>query len=132
MVTSMKIEHFGYMVEDPAAVAAWYCEHLGFRIARKMDSGPHTHFLVDSAEQMMLEIYNNSKAQVPDYVAMDPLVLHLAFAADDVATERARLLEAGATSASDPVTTSVGDTLAMLRDPWGLAFQLCHRATPMA
>ncbi|MEZ4702532.1 MAG: hypothetical protein R2834_19520 [Rhodothermales bacterium] len=28
-------------------------------------------------------------------------------------------------------TTPAGDALAMLRDPWGMAIQLCSRAEPM-
>ena len=127
----MHIEHFGYMVQDPPAVTAWYCEHLGFRIARKMDKPPHTHFLVDGSGRMMLEIYNNPKAQVPDYAAMDPLVLHIAFSVDGVAQTRDRLLTAGATVQSELTVTPAGDQLLMLRDPWGFAVQLCKRGQPM-
>lgn len=42
-----------------------------------------------------------------------------------------RLVNAGAALVGPPQTTSGGDRLAMLRDPWGLAMQLCRRATPM-
>jgi len=127
----MKIEHFGYMVQDPPAMAQWYCEHLGFRVARKMDKSPYTYFLVDGSGQMMLEVYNNPKAQVPDYAAQDPLVLHLAFSVDDVAQTRQRLLAVGATVDSELTVTAAGDHLQMLRDPWGFAIQLCNRGQPM-
>lgn len=128
---TLRIEHVGYMVSDPPAVARWYCEHLGFRIARQMQQSPWTTFLADSSGRVMLEIYNNPKATVPDYASIDSLVLHVAFAVDDVAAQRDRLLNAGATAEGDMMTIACGDQLAMLRDPWGFAIQLARRATPM-
>jgi len=127
----MRIEHVGYMVQDPPTVAQWYCEHLGFRVARKMDQSPWTHFLVDGSGRVMLEIYNNPKARVPDYAAMDALILHVAFSVDDVAGERSRLLAAGAAAEGEIAVIGCGDELAMLRDPWGFPIQLAKRAEPM-
>lgn len=126
----MRIEHTGYMVEDPPAVAAWYVEHLGFEIVRKMDEQPYTHFI--AVENVMLEIYNNPQAEVPDYGAMDPLVLHIGFeVTGDIEAEKARLVEAGARVQRDTFVTAAGDELVMLRDPWGFAIQLCKRASVM-
>jgi catechol 2,3-dioxygenase-like lactoylglutathione lyase family enzyme len=127
----MRIEHVGYMVLDPPRVARWYVEHLGFQVKRKMDESPFGHFLADSGGKVMIEIYNNPKAMVPDYASMDSLVLHLAFSVDDVEAERKRLLQAGAKVEGQIQTTPAGDQLAMLRDPWGFAIQLCKRAEPM-
>jgi catechol 2,3-dioxygenase-like lactoylglutathione lyase family enzyme len=129
----MKIEHVGYMVQDPPQVAQWYCQNLGFRIARSMQVSPFTTFLVDASGSSMLEIYNNPAAQVPDYASMDPLVFHVAF---DIETEsiegaRDRLLAGGATLYSDLTVTPFGDQLVMLRDPWGMALQLAKRKTAM-
>ena len=123
----MKIEHFALNVADPVAVSDWYCRHLGFGIARKMDVAPFTHFLRDPATGVMLEIYNNPPDQVPDYATTDPLQLHLAFATDDLDTDRDALLAAGATHVSSQ-TLPGGTRFAMLRDPWGLSIQVCQRA----
>lgn len=127
----MKLEHTAYQVEDPVALAAWYVAHLGMTIKRKQDASPFGHFLADDGETVMLEFYNNPKVRVPDYRAIDPLVLHIAFRADDVAGVRAKLLAAGATPEGEIRQDAMGDTLAMLRDPWGLAVQLVKRVTPM-
>ena len=43
----MKIEHVAYPMPDPVAAAAWYAEHLGFRVVRAMERSPYTHFLLD-------------------------------------------------------------------------------------
>ena len=126
----MKIEHFAYQVEDPVAVSDWYCGHLGFQVKRGADSPVPVRFLADGSGDVMIEIYNNPKVKTPDYASMDPLILHLAFVCNDIPGTIERLTEAGATTLLLE-QTPLGDTLAMLRDPWGLAIQLCQRAEPM-
>jgi len=127
----MKIEHTAYQVEDPVAVAGWYVEHLGLTVKRAQDERPFGHFLADAGDSVMLEFYNNPTVGVPDYRAIDPLILHIAFWTDDVEATRARLLSSGATPEGDVVHTPAGDHVAMLRDPWGMAIQFVHRAQPM-
>lgn len=127
----MKIEHFAYQVEAPAKSADWYCENLGFVIKRESDIPVPVRFLADETGQVMLEIYNNRRITTPDYRSMDPLLLHLAFVCNDVPETANRLIAAGATLVSGPERLDSGDELAMLRDPWGLAIQLCKRSQPM-
>jgi glyoxylase I family protein len=127
----MKIEHVAYQVAEPVAVAAWWVAHLGLTIKRAQSASPFGHFLADSGDHVMVEIYFNPAVPLPDYHAIDPLVAHLAFATDDVAATRARLMAAGATPVGEVQTSPAGDDLAMLRDPWGFAVQLVRRAQPM-
>ena len=126
----MKMEHLGYQVKDPAGIAAWYCENLGFTIVRAVNNEAKTHFLADSAGTMMIELHSHKTAPIPDYASMDPLVLHLAFACTDIPSAVKKLTAAGATLVEE-FTTPQGDGIAMLRDPWGLALQFCNRKTPM-
>jgi len=127
----VKIEHVALLVEDPVEVVRWYERHLGMRIARAGGAPSFTHFLADSDGTVLLEVYRNDRLKVPDYRAMDPLLLHVAFATDRVDEERARLLQAGATAAGEVEVTPLGDRVATLRDPWGLAIQLAQRRQPM-
>ncbi len=127
----MRIEHVAWMADDPAASAEWYCKNLGFSIVRKTEDYPWGHFLLDSSGSVMVEIYKRKEVPVPDYRTMDPLLLHLAFICDDVKTTVASLTAAGATLVGDITTPPDGDEMAMLRDPWGFAVQLAHRAKPM-
>jgi len=127
----MIVEHVAWSVEDPVACADWYVEHLGMRILRRGGEPAHARFLADGTGRLLLEIYRNPKVKVPDYRQMDPLLLHLAFTVEDVVRERDRLLEAGATVVDSFTRTDVGDEMAMLRDPWGLALQLMKRSRPM-
>ena len=126
----MKIEHFAYQVKDPAATGVWYCKYLGFTVKRAKDEPVCVRFLADESNESMLEIYNNPKVDTPDYKSMDPLLLHIAFVCSDVNGTAKRLVEAGATLISGAEKLN-GDELAMLRDPWGLAIQLCKRGKPM-
>ena len=127
----MKIEHAAFQVADPVAVGRWYVEHLGLTVKRVQNASPFGHFLADDGDAVMLEFYNNPALSVPDYSAIPPLVLHLAFVADDVAATCTRLLAAGATAEGDVQRTESGDDVAILRDPWGLAIQFVRRLEPM-
>ncbi len=126
----MKFEHFGINVPDAAAMAAWYVEHLHMQIVRSIPQAPHTHFLADATGRVVMEIYSNPSAPIPHYVDQDPLCLHVAFAVDDGAATRDYLIANGAALVSNQ-TLDDGSLLVMLRDPWGVALQLCQRAAPM-
>ena len=126
----MKMEHVALNVKDPVAMAAWYERYLGLKVVRKLDKHPFTHFLADDGATMLMEIYNNPPDAVPPYATMDPLLLHLAFATSDPAADKAALIAAGA-KAVDETKLPDGSLVIMLRDPWGLAIQLCWRTKPM-
>ncbi|HET7221093.1 MAG TPA: VOC family protein [Vicinamibacterales bacterium] len=127
---ALNVEHVACNVADPAAMAAWYVEHLGMRIVRQISAPPYIHFLADTNGRVVIEIYSNPADPVPDYPAMHPLRFHVAFAANDIDRDAAALVAAGATLV-DEQTTADGSRLIMLRDPWGLALQLCKRTTPL-
>jgi len=129
--SAMRMEHVGLNVTDPVKMAQWYVENLGMKVLREGPPPGNARFLADSGGHMMLELYHNPPDAVPNYAAMDPLLLHVAFMVDDVDAVRQKLLAAGATPAGEVTTTPAGDRLAMLRDPWGLAIQFCRRADPM-
>ena len=126
----MKIEHLALQIPDPAAMADWYCENLGFTVKRSADTPVPVRFIADDSGNTILEIYNNPKATMPDYFSMDPLLLHIAFACDDVPATFEILKAAGAKEITAPEFLDNGDHLAMLRDPWGVAVQLVNRAEP--
>jgi catechol 2,3-dioxygenase-like lactoylglutathione lyase family enzyme len=127
---ALNVEHVACNVSSPAAMAAWYVEHLGMRIVRQMSAAPYIHFLADAAGRTVLEIYSNAADPVPDYPNMHPLRFHIAFATADPDGTRAALVAAGATAVDDQ-TTADGSRLIMLRDPWGLPLQLCKRTMPL-
>jgi glyoxylase I family protein len=127
----MRIEHIAINVDDPVAMAKWYCENLGMKIVRRGPAPVNAHFICDSQENVMLEIYLNPPDLVPDYASMNPLVFHIAFMVDDVAGFCRNLVAAGAEIVEDVTTTPQGDEFAILRDPWGVPIQFVKRAEPM-
>ena len=112
-------------------MAEWYCAHLGFTVARSYQQPVSCRFLADETGSVMIEVYYNPRVEVPPYAEMDPLVLHLAFVCADVSATAERLVAAGATVAVPREVLPNGDEVAMLRDPWGMAIQLCKRSAPM-
>jgi catechol 2,3-dioxygenase-like lactoylglutathione lyase family enzyme len=126
----LNVEHIAWNVSDPVAVAAWYVEHLGMRVVRSVPTPPYIHFLADARGRVVVEIYNSPADAVPDYASMHPMRFHFAFAAPDPDAARTALVDAGATFV-DEQRLADGSRLLMLRDPWGLALQLCARATSL-
>jgi glyoxylase I family protein len=124
----MKFEHFAINVPDARATADWYVKNLGLTVARKRDDFPFTHFLADETGRVIMEVYSNTSAPIPDYARMHQLVFHIAFVSKDAKAERARLEKAGATFVIEE--TPDGSCLIMMRDPWGVALQFCQRSKP--
>jgi len=128
---TVRLEHVAINVKDPVAMAQWYCQHLGMKVLRKGPAPANAHFISDGGANMTLEIYHNPPDAVPDYAAMDPLLLHIAFMVDDVAGIRDELIAAGATPIGEVTTAPNGDKIATLRDPWGVPIQFVKRAEPI-
>ena len=129
----MKLEHVALLVADPPAMARWYAEHLGMHVVKRSDEAPgFARFLADAEGSSVLETYASNVHPVPDYRAMDPALLHVAFTTGEIEGTRNRLIAAGATPVGEITENAAGDRFAMLRDPWGLALQLADRARPLA
>jgi catechol 2,3-dioxygenase-like lactoylglutathione lyase family enzyme len=125
----MKFEHLALNVPDACAMSRWYVEHLGLSVVRSLEAAPFTHFLADDTGRVFIELYSNPAAPYPDYASMSPLVLHVAFFASDAGAVQQRLIAAGAKPVSDDKNAD-GSRLIFVRDPWGVAVQLCQRAKP--
>jgi len=127
----MRLEHIAFNVREPAALATWYCAHLGMQVLRSSDEAPYIHFLADSADKSVIEVYCNPRGIFHPHRDMHPVTFHLAFAVQDIAAAEQRLLAAGAEAASELEETASGDQLLFMRDPWGHAIQLVQRQQPL-
>jgi glyoxylase I family protein len=125
----MRLEHCALQVPDPVAMADWYVKHLGCAVARSGGAPGYARFL--RAGPVMIEIYKGASPATPDYPAMHPALLHLAFVSENLEADRDRHTAAGAKIVDDYFTSPAGDQLVMLRDPWGIALQLVKREAPM-
>ena len=119
------IEHVAINVPDPHGMVEWYIKEMGMKLLRQADET--TYFIVDEKESTILEIYYNPAAPILEYKEMDPLMLHFAFLSDDLKKDTLRLVQAGATVYKELTVTKGGDSLVMLKDPWGISIQLVKR-----
>ncbi len=126
----MKFEHFALNVSDVRNIARWYVGHLGLRVVRSREDPPYTQFLADETGRVIMELYTNTSAAVPDYAATHPLCFHIAFVVSDAGADRQRLEKAGAKFFVEDNSPD-GTRLIMMRDPWGVPLQLCQRAKPL-
>jgi glyoxylase I family protein len=126
----MTFEHVALNVSEPLQVAEWYMQHLSMRAVRSMKTSPFTHFLADQTGRVVLEVYSNPKAVVPDYANRHPLEFHLAFAVKDAEASKRLLIQAKATLFED-LNLEDGSHLVMLRDPFGIPLQICQRNRPL-
>ena len=125
----MKFEHFAINTTDARAATRWYVEHLGLRIARQMVAPPYTAFLADETGRVMIEIYTRTDAAVLNFPETNPLSFHIAFVSEDNDRMLVKLTAAGAVRGFEDVLPD-GSRLQMMRDPWGVALQFCHRSKP--
>jgi len=128
---SVRFEHIALNVDDVEAVVNWYRENLGMKVVRKGPPPVNMHFLADTGDNVVFEFYHNIEAPVPDCNMIHPRSYHVAFVVDDVEAIRDKLLQAGATVATEMETTPAGDQIIILRDPWALPIQFVKRTKPM-
>ena len=125
----MKFEHFALNVPDVRAMSRWYVENLGLQVLRNREDAPYTHFLGDDTGRVFIELYSNPVAIYPNYATQHPLVFHFAMFSTNAAADRERLEKVGATFFVED-TAPDGTRLVMMRDPWGVALQICQRGKP--
>ena len=126
----MKFEHFALNVADARAHGNWYVENLGFKMVRHIDESPFRRFLADETGRVVIELYTDARAGIPNYAAAHPLIFHFAVVSTDALADRRRLETAGATHVAPDEPQADSTRLIMMRDPWGVALQLCQRANP--
>ena len=126
----MIFEHFALNVREPHKVKKWYVDHLDLKVVSEMTDPPHMIFLADDSDRVVCELYHNSDAPFIDFAAQHHLTFHIAFESISASSDRDRLLRAGCTLVEE-VKKEDGSLLVMLRDPWGLALQICQRGERM-
>ena len=125
MVTG--IEHTAIASTDPAKLAQWYVDHLGFSINYK-SSNSKTHF-VKAPDGTMIEIIE-SKGAVAAPGMKDPGIRHMAMTVADFPAACERLKELGVEFLSEPATVG-GNSTVFFRDCDGNILHLLHRERPL-
>lgn len=126
----MRIEHIAFNVPDAKQVAQWYADNLGVTVKEMSEHPVKPQFIVDEGGNM-IEFYTIPAAPLPDYHSIHTRTLHIAFEVDDVAAVQEKLVSAGAVAQEDISVDPAGNTMGMLRDPWGIPLQLVQRVKPI-
>jgi glyoxylase I family protein len=129
--TGLRFEHIAHNVKDAREVAKWYVSNYGMIALHESGAPNYGVFLADSAENMMIELYQNDQVPVINFSDVDFFSLHLASMSGDLAATKDKFVKAGATVAQDINKTPSGDEILVLRDPWGFPLQFVKRAVPM-
>jgi uncharacterized glyoxalase superfamily protein PhnB len=119
-------------VADVRAAVAFYGEAFGFAARFVSEAGDYGELetgatALSFAAASMAEA-NGTPLELPDPARPAPGI-EIAFATEDVAAAWARALAAGATAVVEPSVKPWGQTVAYVRDPFGVLVEIC---TPMA
>lgn len=119
------LEHTAIASPDPAALAQWYVDHLGFHINYRYDA----FFFVKAPNGTMLEIVP-SDGQPRAQQLKDPGIRHLAIAVQDFDAAYKQLREAGVQFLNEPYVNQ-GNRLVFFTDRDGNFLHLIEREQPL-
>ncbi len=119
------LEHTAIASPDPAALAQWYVDTLGFRINYRYD----VFFFVKAPNGSMLEIIP-SQGERGSNQPKDPGIRHLAIAVDDFDQAHEQLKQQGVKFLGEPYSNE-GNRLVFFSDKDGNILHLIARARPL-
>ena len=122
------IEHTAIASADPARLARWYVDHLGFTI-NYTSANSKTHF-VKAPDGSMIEIIESKGAAAAAPGMKDPGIRHMALTVADFPAACARLKNLGVGFLSEPQTVD-GNSLVFFTDCDGNILHLLHREKPL-
>lgn len=124
-----EVEHIGFTVADPVAMAAWYERVLGFniRMCKRESEEKAGAFVADPAGAVVLEFIQLPGMAPAIEGCTDGLQLHVALKSQDIEADVAHLVANGAEFVRDCGTPTADEHVCLLRDPWGNYLQLAKR-----
>jgi glyoxylase I family protein len=119
------LEHTAIASPDPARLAAWYVDHLGFHINFEYAG----NYFVKAPNGSMLEIIPGEGA-APATVFKTPGIRHLAIAVDDFDHALAHLKQKEVKFLTEPAV-NLGNRLVFFEDGDGNFLHLIQREKPL-
>ena len=123
-----KLLHTRLRVNDLERTVKFYQDALGLTVARRSVSprGAQIVFLATPNSEEEIEICQMPPGAPP--VAVQPDLMHLAFAVDDLATFAAAAAKKGFPLSDGPTKTGSGSTIAFIDAPEGYEIELIELA----
>lgn len=119
------IEHTAIATPDPAGLAQWYVDTLGFTINYRGS----TAVFAKAPNGSMIEFIPAEGERGPDTLK-SPGLRHLALTVDDFETQYARLRQKGVRFLGEP-SESKGNKVVFFTDPEGNILHLLQRSIPL-
>jgi glyoxylase I family protein len=119
------LEHTAIASPNPAKLAQWYVDHLGFRVNFEYDG----NFFVRAANGSMLEIIPSEGARAPQKMR-DEGIRHLAVEVTDFDAAHAALQAQGVNFTGQPYVNQ-GNRLVFFTDCDGNFVHLIQRPAPL-
>jgi len=119
------LEHTAIASPDPAKLAQWYVDHLGFVINHRYDG----NVFVKARNGTMLEIIPSEGEHVPQ-TPKDPGIRHLAISVDDFDGAYEELRGRGVRFLGEPFAIKT-NRLVFFTDGDGNLVHLIHREKPL-
>jgi glyoxylase I family protein len=119
------LEHTAIASPNPAKLAEWYVQHLGFRINYEYDG----NYFVRAPDGAMLEIIPSEGDRAAQKMK-DPGIRHLAVTVDDFDAAHQRLRSSGVQFLTDAYENQ-GNRLVFFTDGDGNILHLIKRAKPL-
>jgi glyoxylase I family protein len=119
------VDHLAIAARDPAALADWYCEALGFHVLS--DNGqPRPTRILAGPGGGMIEMMPDNASPPPSRELFDLGISHLAIRVSNLDSAMARLVAQGV-AVADPVPAAGGGRVVSFRDPEGNVVQVVER-----
>ncbi len=122
------IEHTAIASADPARLAHWYVENLGFTV--NYESKNSRTVFIKAVDGSMIEIIEAGQAAAGPSQMTDAGLRHLALTVDDFPAACARLRERGVHFLTEP-STKGGNSTVFFTDLDGNILHLLHREKPL-
>jgi glyoxylase I family protein len=119
------LDHAAIAARDPAGLADWYCEMLGFR-ALSDNGKPRPTRLLAGSGGGMIEMMPDDETPPPGRELFDRGISHLAIRVSDLEAALTHLRRAGV-EVAEPVPAAGGGRVASFNDPEGNVLQVVER-----
>ena len=123
------IEHIAIVAADPATLARWYCDTLGFKIILA-DDASQTFFVSLSGGGVLEIMPSNGRSRIV-HAADDAGIRHIALSVDDFQTAQQTLKDRGINFVGPYRESLSGTRFDFFPDPEGNLLQLVHRPHPL-
>jgi catechol 2,3-dioxygenase-like lactoylglutathione lyase family enzyme len=121
------IEHVTIAAKDPKALARWYCNTFGFKIAYESTRSPTTYVRLGGS---LLEIIEAGDVERVSHGERDPGFRHIAISVTDIHRAYETLRTSGVAFKSEP-RDKEGLWTAFLEDPEHNLLHLIQRSKPL-